>query len=197
MDAHSNANSKTFVPSSPLLPDMKNIDFASLKDLKGMEKIMESLSNPDAASYDKLMEELQRNHSFDYKTVLDMLRNSKSTNPILLEQLEKVLTSHGEKITENTINDTFSLMKQYSNNVKSVKSQDEDIEGSMASDSDSDSMSIENAFEHKEGQNLIDSVKENIENMLNSSAFKRKATKKRWWTPEEVLYHSRCLFTYL
>lgn len=51
-----------------------------------------------------------------------------------------------------------------------------------------DSISGDPSFSgQKDGQNLLESVKENLDNILTSSSLKKKTTDKRWWTPEEVI----------
>jgi hypothetical protein len=42
--------------------------------------------------------------------------------------------------------------------------------------------------ETKNGKNLVENVKENIDKILSKNSIKKKTLKKRWWTPEEVIF---------
>ena len=57
--------------------------------------------------------------------------------------------------------------------------------------SNADSLDEESSGSNKEEANLIDSVKENLESIMNSGNLKRNTISKRWWTPEEVMLFSK------
>ena len=50
-----------------------------------------------------------------------------------------------------------------------------------------DMFSIKSTLDKNQNLNFLDNVKENLEQICNSNNIKRKNTKKRWWTPEEVM----------
>jgi len=53
----------------------------------------------------------------------------------------------------------------------------------------SDTLSENISELRKESNNLLESVKENIDQLIkNDDGSKRETSKKRWWTPEEVTF---------
>ena len=62
---------------------------------------------------------------------------------------------------------------------------DDDLEDERYSNLDM--FSIKSSLDKNQNLNFLDNVKENLEQICNSNNIKRKNTKKRWWTPEEVM----------
>jgi len=61
----------------------------------------------------------------------------------------------------------------------------------MEDDSDnlSDTLSEKLSEFRSQGNNLLETVKENIDQLIkNDDSAKRETSQKRWWTPEEVPY---------
>ena len=182
----SNPNQKSARSLSPSHNNRNQEDSTTLIDPAGEDSFTQSIKSIAGPSYEKLAEELKKAHSFDSKAILNLIRSSNTLEPELVNKLEEVLPGQNEKITENTLNQTILLMKQYTKKEKEPGIDQQGQDDALMSDSDSDAASLPPVFERGESRNLIEAVKENIELMLNSSNLKRKSTKKRWWTTEEV-----------
>ena len=190
--SNSTTNGSNSNPSSlKLLSSIPGLSVDAIKDFKGLESLRQSSMESGAPSYGKLMEELKKNQMFDYKSVLDMLKSNKNIAPEKITQIEKVFDPKGEKFTENTLKDALELMKELCKNEPTSEQDEEGLNDSEVEEEEDDESMMEDdgdsCFEKSPNDhNLMDSIKENIDGMLGSNAMKRKTTKKRWWTPEEV-----------
>ena len=110
------------------------------------------------------------------------LKNLKSLDPSKHSQIEWILTSNSEKLTNSAVAD---IMKSL-NESKSKQDMKIDDQYSDSSESDSDDLSVNSLIDKKDGKNLVENVKENIDKILQKNSIKKKTLKKRWWTPEEV-----------
>lgn len=175
--------------STKLLPEIAGIDPNTLKEQASLiENYLKSGTQLDNTSF----EELKKNYTFDDKSVLEMLKNSKKLDKQQLAQIEKVFSSKGEKIPQDALDSALNAVKQLSKMedtsgpkpLSAASSEGNESDDDVSSEDESDS-----ELNMREGHNLLDSVKENIDNLLSSNNLKHKSTKKRWWTPEEVLYY--------
>ena len=62
---------------------------------------------------------------------------------------------------------------------------EDDIESEGYSNTDTCIFSMKSSLD--KNLNFLDNVKENLDQICNNNNLKRKNTKKRWWTPEEVI----------
>lgn len=183
------ANQLSQLPASKIITEISSLNFQKLKDGKELESILENFAKSGSDIGDKTIEELKKSHSLDDNSVLEMLKNSKQLSAEKMAQIEKVFNSKGEKIPESALTDALTVITELTKKEKSFlpqkitpsSSANPESDDNMDSEDDSDSQS-------REGQNLVDSVKENLDHLLNSNKHKRKATNKRWWTPEEVSF---------
>jgi hypothetical protein len=165
--------------SKGVSPDpLKNFSLDSLKDIKTLEKFLPAPLRNTSFNLDKIAETFKTNPSFDYKQVVDIMKSLKTIDASKQSQIESVLTSKGDNITNNVIKDILKSLNT-TNQAEESKIKEE---SSIEEDSDEDSDS-EDSLDNK---NLVDNVKENLDKLIQSNSLKRKTTKKRWWTPEEV-----------
>ena len=96
------------------------------------------------------------------------------------------LKSEHKDCVQNAIFMSQNNNKTMNSGIKSINDDLMPEEILSEDDSETDSFSIKSLIKRKEGTNLIDSVKENLDHLLQANLIKRKNTKKKWWTREEV-----------
>ena len=185
-----------------------DINTETVKKMTNLDKILSLSLQNHPLSYDKIAECLQRNHTIDYINVIEVMKKLKSIDPYQQKQLESILSSKTDTISNNAIKEIIGNLKSDNNriltanipyndnqftNIGTKSSNDNKSNEYLISedilsgdDSDADSLSIKSLILRKEGTNLIDNVKENIDHILQANLIKKKNTRKKWWTGEEV-----------
>ncbi len=158
---------------------LKNFNLEALKDMKSLDKFLPVSMRGSSFNLTKIAESIKNNPSFDYAEFVDIVKNLKSIDASKQSQIESILTAKAENLSNNTISD---IIKSLNLNSSTHDAKSEDAQ-SMIDESDSDSLSIDTM---SDGKNLVENVKENLDKLIQSNSLKRKTTKKRWWTPEEV-----------
>lgn len=159
---------------------LKNFNLESLKDIKTLEKFLPAPLRNTSLDLDKIAESIKTNPSFDYNQVVDIVKNLKSIDASKQSQIESVLTSKADNISNVLMKDILKSLNN-ANPTEESKGREESVEEEDSDeDDDSDASSEDN-------KNLVENVKENLDKLIQSNSLKRKTTKKRWWTPEEVI----------
>jgi hypothetical protein len=171
--------SKSSVPKQAPVEVLKNFNLDTLKDMKSLDKFLPVFLLGTSFNLDKVAESIKNNPSFNYNEVVDIMKNLKSIDPSKQSQIESILTSKTENISNNAIIDIIKSLN-VNNSKQEMKSEEAQ---SMIEETDTDSLSI---VTMSEGKNLVENVRENLDKLIQSNSLKRKTTKKRWWTPEEV-----------
>jgi len=154
----------------------------SIKDLKSIEKFLPASIDDKSINLSQIAEMIKKKPTFDFTPVVEMAKNLKTLDPTKHSQIESILTSKTTDLSNNTVAD---LVKSLSEAIPKSESKYDEIH-SNASGSYDDTISDRSIIERKDGKNLVESVKENVDKLLEKSAGKKKVLKKRWWTPEEV-----------
>ena len=204
MQRSTNQNSSSVCQTITKLMD---INIESKKSTSSLNKILSLPTQNQSLAYDKLAESLQKNHALDYTNVIEIMKILKSIDLNQQKKLESILTSKADgisnsaitEIMENLKTDNNNSMHDLSNHSKNnihtggrksseIRMMDDLIIEEMLSgdDSETDTLSIKSLIPRKDGTNLIDNVKENLDHLLQANLIKRKNTKKKWWTREEV-----------
>ena len=207
MQRLANSNSVVLSQKNPKLID---ITIETIKNVSNLDKITSSPIQNHHMSYNMIAEILQKNHPINYNNIIETMKTLKNIDPDQQKQLESILSSKNDEISKITMKEIIGNLtsdgnggvqnaiyqSQNNNNTMSIgikssndkKSNDDFMSQEILSgdDSETDSLSIKSLIPRKDGINLIDSVKENLDYLLKANLIKRKNAKKKWWTPEEV-----------
>ena len=207
MQRLANSNSVVLSQKNPKLID---ITIETIKNVSNLDKITSSPIQNHHMSYNMIAEILQKNHPINYNNIIETMKTLKNIDPDQQKQLESILSSKNDEISNITMKEIIGNLtsdgnggvqnaiyqSQNNNNTMSIgikssndkKSNDDFMSQEILSgdDSETDSLSIKSLIPRKDGINLIDSVKENLDYLLKANLIKRKNAKKKWWTPEEV-----------
>lgn len=177
----SNSNLASIVSSA--LQSFKEFDLDSLKDVKGLSKFLPMPLGQISVNLDEIAESLKNQPFFDYNKVVEVAKNLKSIGSMRQNQIESVLTQREGQLSNNKIQEIINAIgkKQEGN----IKLEEEETHSDL-SDDGSDAGSVDYSLAKKDGAKLLDSVKENLDLMIQNDGLKKKNSKKRWWTPEEV-----------
>ena len=117
-----------------------------------------------------------------------MAKGLKSIDPSQQSRIENLLMSKDENLSKNAVADIVNSIHKNSQKRGGKDGEDGSIEDSddeeLSSESDDDPADASPLKE--EEITLVENVRDNIEKIFSKSNLKRKASKKRWWTPEEV-----------
>jgi len=155
----------------------------SLDPLPSFHKFF-SLPLPDInLDLSKLSQSLNSQPSIDYNRIAEIAKSLKSFNSEHQTQIESILKAKDLNVPTADFKDLLQTLS--SNNEKGSSpagNDDMDEDSETLSDTLSDNISEL----RKESNNLLESVKENIDQLIkNDDGSKRETSKKRWWTPEE------------
>lgn len=177
----SNSNLTNF--GSSALQPLKEINLESLKGIKGFNELLPMPPTKNSVGLSELMESLKNQPFFDYNKVVEVAKNLKSIDPKRQNQIESVLTSREGQISNNQIQDIINTLGKKQEN--KMKLEEEETHSDLSEDA-SEAGSIDFSLARKDGVKLLDSVKENLNLINQDDSIKKKNSKKRWWTPEEV-----------
>ena len=183
METNELSNSNLMSVVSSALQSFKEFDLASLKDIKGVKKFLPMPLDKISVDLSEIAESLKNQPFFDYNKVVEVAKNLKSIDSIRQSQIESVLTSQQGQVFNNQIQEIINTLgkKQEGN----MKMEDEETHSDL-SDNASDEGSVDFSLNRKDSAKLLDSVKENLDLIIQNDNIKKKSSKKRWWTPEEV-----------
>lgn len=182
MEKNELSNSNLAGALSSALHSFKEFNPDSFKDLNGVNKFLPMPLSEISVNLHEIAESLKNQPLFDYNKVIEIAKSLKSIDSMRQNQIESVLTSKEGQISSNQMHDIVNTL-----NIKQEEGAQSDAEThSNLSETVSNAESGDFLMVKNHNAKLLESVKENLDLMIKSDAIKKKNSKKRWWTPEEV-----------
>lgn len=176
----SNSNISNFLPAA--MQALKGFNLDAFKDIKGVDKFLPMPLSEIPINLGDIAASLKTQPFFDFNHVVEISKNLKSLDSTHQNQIESILTSKEAQISSNLMQDILKTLSAKKNQMEAS----EDETNSDDSESMSDEMSVNFSASKRDGSNLLDNIKENLDIIMKGDGMKKKNAKKRWWTPEEV-----------
>lgn len=167
--------------------DVANTSASSQKAQASLDSIIDNIMISGIDQNNKTFQELKQNLSLDDQHLLSVMKNLKQLPQKKLAPIERLFTSKAENIPGSLMNDVLTVFRELtSKQSDSAKKEAAEESGEDLEDEDDTSSNDGSQGQGSNEPNLMQSVKENIDQMLSSNSLKRKIVNKRWWTPQEV-----------